>query len=72
MPLTAIYDRSSNASQPSSQAKPGQGGSQPTAVKPPEGGNLEANVIGTDQDYQLERAVDLLRGVSLFGNRMPH
>ena len=29
-------------------------------------GALDPNLIGTDQDYQLVRAVDLLRGVTLF------
>jgi len=41
----------------------------PPGTKPaakPEASALDPNVIGTDQDYQLVRAVDLLRGVSLF------
>jgi carboxyl-terminal processing protease len=49
----------------------------PTAAKPnvppgttpaarPEAGTLDPNVLGTDADYQLVRAIDLLRGVSLF------
>jgi hypothetical protein len=27
---------------------------------------LDPNVLGTDADYQLVRALDLLRGVTLF------
>jgi carboxyl-terminal processing protease len=40
----------------------------PPGTKPafPEGATLDAEVIGTDADYQLVRAVDLLRGVTLF------
>ena len=37
-----------------------------TPVATPGANALDANTIGTDQDYQLVRAVDLLRGVSLF------
>jgi carboxyl-terminal processing protease len=41
----------------------------PPGTKPaanPAANGLDPNVIGTDQDYQLVRAVDLLRGVTLF------
>ncbi len=34
-------------------------------------GTVGANVIGTSSDYQLARAVDLLRGLALFGHRTP-
>ena len=37
-----------------------------TPAPRPENTALDANVMGTDADYQLVRAVDLLRGVSLF------
>ena len=37
-----------------------------TPVAMPGANALDANTIGTDQDYQLVRAVDLLRGVTLF------
>ncbi|HXP32323.1 MAG TPA: S41 family peptidase [Stellaceae bacterium] len=37
-----------------------------TPVAMPESLALDANTIGSDQDYQLVRAVDLLRGVTLF------
>jgi carboxyl-terminal processing protease len=61
---------------PSSQAKPSGGGAQQQAAKPdaakpdatkPDSANPEAP--GGDQDYQLARAVDLLRGVTMFANR---
>jgi len=38
------------------------------APKPPEG-TTDANVMGGPQDYQLARAIDLLRGVEMFGSR---
>ena len=41
----------------------------PPGTKPapkPETSALDPNVIGTDQDYQMVRAIDLLRGVTLF------
>jgi carboxyl-terminal processing protease len=56
------------APNPTSQAKPDQT-TQP-AVKP-EGQTTDAAVIGTEQDYQLSRAVDLLRGVSMFAKNVP-
>jgi carboxyl-terminal processing protease len=37
-----------------------------TPVPRPEAGALDSNTLGTDQDYQFVRAIDLLRGVSLF------
>jgi carboxyl-terminal processing protease len=46
------------------QAKPTQ---QP---QPPQQGTTDADVMGTAQDYQLARAIDLLRGVAMFGNRI--
>jgi len=39
-----------------------------TPVPPAETNALDADTIGTDQDYQFVRAVDLLHGVSLFHN----
>jgi len=32
---------------------------------------VDASVIGTSEDYQLARAVDMLRGVALFGQHAP-
>jgi carboxyl-terminal processing protease len=37
-----------------------------TPVRNPEANTLDSNTLGTDQDYQFVRAVDLLHGVSLF------
>jgi carboxyl-terminal processing protease len=37
-----------------------------TPVPRPEANALDSNTLGTDQDYQFVRAIDLLRGVSLF------
>jgi carboxyl-terminal processing protease len=37
-----------------------------TPVAKPEASLLDPNLLGTDADYQLVRAVDLLRGVTLF------
>ncbi len=53
---------------PSSQAKP----DDKANAQKPDAATTDATVIGTDQDYQLERAIDLMRGIALFGNRIPH
>jgi carboxyl-terminal processing protease len=37
-----------------------------TPLARPDANALDPNLMGTDEDYQLVRAVDLLRGVSLF------
>jgi len=44
-------------------AAPGTGGAQSSTV--------DASVMGTSEDYQLARAVDMLRGLALFGHRTP-
>jgi carboxyl-terminal processing protease len=53
---------------------------KPTSAKPSDtapdssaapAGNVDASVIGTTEDYQLARAMDMLRGVALFGRRTP-
>jgi len=57
---------------PSSQAKPDQtttATTQPDAK--PEAPTTDVGVMGTDQDYQLSRALDLLRGVSMFAKNIP-
>jgi carboxyl-terminal processing protease len=48
-------------------AKPGS--SQNQAPPSDQSGNVDASVIGTTEDYQLARAIDMLRGVALFGRR---
>ena len=40
------------------------------AQKPADTATTDANVMGGPQDYQLARAIDLLRGVEMFGNRL--
>jgi carboxyl-terminal processing protease len=60
----------SNTPTPANQpAKPG-GGSSPNQTAPSDqSSNVDASVIGTTEDYQLARAIDMLRGVALFGRR---
>ncbi|HEY1506972.1 MAG TPA: S41 family peptidase [Stellaceae bacterium] len=48
-------------------AQPNDNSSQ--AAPSDQGGNVDASVIGTSEDYQLARAIDMLRGVALFGRR---
>jgi carboxyl-terminal processing protease len=52
---------------PTSQAKP-EGGTEQSAEKTP---TTDVTVMGTDQDYQLTRALDLLRGVAMFAKNVP-
>jgi carboxyl-terminal processing protease len=67
------------AAAPASPALPAPGTTQATPVNPPpnippgttpvarpDANSLDANTIGSDADYQLVRAIDLLRGVTLF------
>jgi carboxyl-terminal processing protease len=52
-------------------AQPGPGtppGATPTPEK--EQGSVDPAVIGTSEDYQLARALDMLRGVALFHSRV--
>jgi len=60
-----------NAAKPATPTKPDQS----TQAKPTKGeeSTTDASIMGTSQDYQLERAVDLLRGIEMFGNKVsPH
>jgi carboxyl-terminal processing protease len=51
-------------------AKPSGGGSSQNQAAPSDqSSNVDASVIGTTEDYQLARAIDMLRGVALFGRR---
>jgi carboxyl-terminal processing protease len=54
---------------PSSQAKPDQS-AQPDATAAP-APTTDVTVMGSDQDYQLSRALDLLRGVAMFAKNVP-
>jgi carboxyl-terminal processing protease len=51
-------------------AKPGSSNKDQSAPAD-QTNSVDASVIGTTQDYQLARAVDMLRGVALFGHRAP-
>jgi carboxyl-terminal processing protease len=63
-----------NAAPPSSNAAPATAPATTSANNIPPGATplpklsdaLDANNYGTDKDYQLVRAIDLLRGVTLF------
>jgi len=61
-----------DASKPdASKAAPPPGappGATPTPQ--PEAGTVDPSVIGTSEDYQLARAVDMIRGVALFNSRV--
>jgi carboxyl-terminal processing protease len=39
-----------------------------TPVSAPDSTDIDASVMGTSRDYQLARAVDMLRGLALFGH----
>jgi len=61
----------SGAPTPANRNQPAQpNGSSPNQAAPSDqSGNVDASVIGTTEDYQLARAIDMLRGVALFGRR---
>jgi carboxyl-terminal processing protease len=57
-------------------AKPGDAGAAAPNVPPattpaaqPEANAVDPNVMGTAEDYQLARAIDMLRGVALFSGK---
>ena len=56
---------------PSSQAKPDQSTTTAQPDAKPESPTTDAALMGSDQDYQLSRALDLLRGVSMFAKNIP-
>jgi carboxyl-terminal processing protease len=61
-----------NPQQQQSQQAPAQPpAAQPPAAQPAQPGDEAAATVPTDQaqDYQLSRALDLLRGIALFGQR---
>ena len=53
---------------PGSQAKPDQSAPDASAAPAP---TTDATVMGSEQDYQLSRALDLLRGVAMFAKNIP-
>jgi len=66
--------KNTDANQPAGNKKapaaPADHGATPPESAAP-APDVDANVMGTAEDYQLARAVDLLRGLSLFGHRAP-
>ena len=52
-------------------AKPPGAGSQNQSAPGDQTNTVDASVIGTTEDYQLARAIDMLRGVALFGQHKP-
>jgi carboxyl-terminal processing protease len=64
---TTAKPGAANDNKPATTASPAPNvppGTTPAAR--PEANALDPSLIGTDEDYQLVRAIDLLRGVSLF------
>ena len=54
--------------------KPADKNAKPAAATPdstPSSNTVDPSVMGTSEDYQLARAVDMLRGLALFGRRTP-
>jgi carboxyl-terminal processing protease len=66
-------DKTTPAAVPADQSakKPNIPPGTTPAAEPSEDG-LDANVLGTPEDYQLARAVDMLRGVALFAHQSVH
>src|SRR5579875_3134162 len=56
---------------PANQAAPAAPGGGQNQTAPDQTNSVDSSVIGTTEDYQLARAVDMLRGVALFGQRAP-
>jgi len=61
-------DKSGPAKPSGASTTPGQSTPSDSAAQQ---STVDAAVIGTSEDYQLARAIDMLRGVSLFGRRTP-
>ncbi|HEV8016214.1 MAG TPA: S41 family peptidase [Stellaceae bacterium] len=60
------------ATPPAGAAAPAKpDGSSDKAAPADQTNSVDASVIGTSDDYQLARAIDMLRGVALFGHRTP-
>jgi carboxyl-terminal processing protease len=56
---------------PAQPTQPGPGTPQGAVPTPPkEENSVDPAVLGTSEDYQLARAMDMLRGVALFHNRV--
>jgi len=70
-------DRANANKKPGDKSAPATpAGAKPDQKAPGADGSQSSNtvdpaVIGTSEDYQLARAIDMLRGVALFGHRTP-
>ena len=59
---------------PGQTNKPTDKNAKPASATPesaPSSNTVDPSVMGTSEDYQLARAVDMLRGLALFGRRTP-
>ena len=59
---------------PGQTNKPADKNAKPASATPesaPSSNTVDPSVMGTSEDYQLARAVDMLRGLALFGRRTP-
>jgi carboxyl-terminal processing protease len=58
---------------PGAANKPADKSAKPQSAAPDNtpSSTVDPSVIGTSEDYQLARAVDMLRGLALFGRRTP-
>jgi carboxyl-terminal processing protease len=59
---------------PGEANKPADKNAKPASATPesaPSSNTVDPSVMGTSEDYQLARAVDMLRGLALFGRRTP-
>jgi carboxyl-terminal processing protease len=58
---------------PGAASKPADKSAKPQSAAPDNtpSSTVDPSVIGTSEDYQLARAVDMLRGLALFGRRTP-
>jgi carboxyl-terminal processing protease len=61
---TAAKPRPAGDNAPGTNVPPGT-----TPVEPQDNSGVDPNVLGTAADYQLARALDMLRGVALFNNK---
>jgi carboxyl-terminal processing protease len=75
----ALKNTDPNAQPAAAAAKPGDESAKTPNVPPgttpaaaPSEDGVDPNVLGTAEDYQLARAVDMLRGVALFAHQSAH
>lgn len=67
--------KNTDANQAGKTQAPSAAPAKPSGAKgpgsPDQTTNVDSNIMGTSEDYQLARAIDMLRGVALFGHRAP-